>query len=276
MELALGVAGVVGGLLVPTQQIAPGVLMPVVSIGTGGTERSAAGTIVTNWLGLGGRGIDTALMYQDQDVVAQAIRSAHVDRKSLFITSKIPGCSQAEASVQADLKALGTDYLDLLLIHFPQGDCSAAWAALEAFHAKGVLKAIGVSNFRKPELESLLKTAKVVPAVNQIQHNLLQHDDETIAFSRAHNITIEAYSPLGRDSGAIPKNAVVTAIASRHKVTAFQVALKWILQHGHVLTFQSSSAEHQQQDADLFSFSLTGDEMAQLDNLQTEMLHLAV
>ena len=117
----------------------------------------------------------------------------------------------------------------------------------------------------------LLSTARVVPAVNQIELNVLHHDDDTIAFSSAHNITIEAYSPLGRagHSGDIRANAAIHTAATAHNVSTYQVALRWILQHNHVLTFQSSSQEHQQQDADLFRFALTAAEMAALDKQQS-------
>jgi len=169
--------------------------------------------------------------------------------------------------VEKDLKQLNTDYIDLMLIHFPgKGDCSKTWAALENYHAKGVLKAIGVSNFKRSNIESLMKTAKVVPAVNQIKHNVLSHDDDTISSSLAHNITIEAYSPL---KSGISRNRVIQSVAAAHSVSTYQVALKWILQHGHVLTFESKSTAHQKEDADIFNFTLTDDEMSKLDGLQT-------
>jgi len=253
-------------------EIASGVHMPVVSIGTGGLETRAATTIVLDWLAINGRGLDTAWIYKNQDSVREAIAKAGVPRSSLFITSKIPGCLTPKSFVEADLKQLGVDYIDLLLIHSPRPSvgCKATWEVLEEYHAKGVLRAIGVSNFKPQDLEGLLSTAKVVPAVNQIQHNVLRHDDETISFCKAHNITIEAYSPVGRSnhSGDIPGNEEIKAIASNHKVSPYQVALRWILQHGHTLTFQSSSQAHQEDDADLFGFQLTADEMSRLDGLQ--------
>merc|ERR1740121_1435047 len=152
----------------------------------------------------------------------------------------------------------------------PMPLCGQTWAVLEDYHSRGLLKAIGVSNFNVEQLQPLLQTAKVVPAVNQIQLNVLAHDDATVAFCGAHNIMIEAYSPLGRGghSGDIPGNKVIQGIAAAHNVTAYQVAMKWVLQHGHVLTFQSSSASHQKVDADVFGFDLTPQELLQLDGLQ--------
>lgn len=269
-------------LHIPVKEIAPGVEMPVISIGSGGLESLEAAAIVSNWMKLGGRGVDTALVYKDQDVVAKAIKDAGVDRKHVFITSKIPGCFNASQFVEEDLEKLGTDYIDLLLIHSPvcygkmfdclslKWNCSATWAELESYHARGVLKAIGVSNFKREHLEPLLASSHIVPAVNQVQLNVLEHDDDTIAFSQAHNIAIEAYSPLGRGnhSGDIAGNRQIQHIASVHDVSTYQVALRWLFQHGHIVTFQSRSQAHQLADADIFGFNLTAGEMQMLDDLR--------
>lgn len=243
--------------------------MPVISIGDGGEETGSAELITSTWLKLGGRGVDTALDYGNQPDVAKAIAASGVDRKDVFITTKIPGCSNAKSNVEKDLKELGTDYIDLLLIHFPRGGgCADAWSTLEDYHAKGVLKSIGVSHYTRSDIEQLMKTAKVTPAVNQIQLNVLEHDDDMIAASQEHNITVEAYSPIGRGGSDIPDNKAIQQIASSHGVSTYQIAIKWILQHGWTLTFQSSSESHQQSDADVFGFTLADDEMSTLDKLQ--------
>jgi len=257
---------------IPTKEIAPGVHMPVLSIGTGGLERNESLQIASNWLGLGGRGIDTATDYGNQDIVKQAIATAGVKRNDVFITTKIPGCSNARQNIENCLKQLGTDFVDLLLIHFPSGeDCVSTWKTMEDYYKKGKARAIGVSNFERSDLQPLLKAANVKPHVNQIEFNVLEHDEDAFAFSIANNITIEAYSPVGRSTtrGDIRNNAVIKSVAANHKVSTYQVALKWILQHGHVLTFQSSSQAHQKEDADVFGFTLTEDEMSKLDQLST-------
>lgn len=246
--------------------------MPVVSIGVGGNEISSASTIASTWLKLGGRGIDTALSYGDQTEVAKVIAKSGLKREDIFITSKIPGCSDAAANIEKDLQELATDYIDLVLIHFPKGgDCAATWATLEDYHAQGKLKAIGVSHFERSHIENLMKTAKVVPAVNQIELNVLEHDDDQIASSKENGILVEAYCPLGRDgqAGNIPGNKVIQSVAAAHNISTYQVAIKWLLQHGYLLTFQSSSEAHQQEDANVFSFTLSDSEMSQLDGLQS-------
>jgi len=266
-----------GALDIPTRLIAPGVNMPVVSIGTGGVETASAANITSNWLQLGGRGVDTAQIYRDQAVIAQTLAKQGVDRKDVFITTKIMGCALVDHNVQFDLKQLGTDYIDLLLIHFPKfGDCGVAWKILEGYFKRGVLKSIGVSNFKKADLQHILKTSTVVPHVNQIELNVFNHDDDTISFCEANNITVEAFSPIGRNSSWIRSNSVVNTIASRHNVSTYQVAMKWILQHGHILTFQSASEKHQQEDADLFSFTLNTSDMATLDALQNSSTAILV
>ncbi|CAK9019205.1 unnamed protein product [Durusdinium trenchii] len=237
---------------IPTVEIAKGVQMPVMSIGIGGLERSNASEIVANWINQGGRGIDTAR----GPSIDTELAKAGIDRKDVFITTK-------RRVVNPTVKGNALDYIDLLLIHDPIGDCPKAWSILEDYHRQGVLRAIGISNFNASQVDTLMKTAKVTPAVNQIELNVLEYDAEALERSKQLNITVEAYSPVGRSghSGDIRDNQVIKSIAAKHSVSTYQVALKWILQHDNVITFQSSSAEHQAQDADVFRFQLTDEDM---------------
>lgn len=254
-----------------TKEIAPGVFMPVLSIGTGGLESQKAYSIVSDWLALGGTGIDTALNYHNQDSVQRAIEDAHAaTREDLFLTTKIPDCNatQVAQNIEDDLALLNTSYVDLMLLHAPRrGDCLQAWKILEDYYASNRTRAIGVSNFRPSDLEPLLQGGSIVPHVNQIRLNLLDWDKDTIEYCTQHGIVVEAYSPLGRGSGKVVHHPLVEQIATSHKVSAYQIALRWILQHGWIGTFQSSSREHQATDADVFGFSLTLDEMNQLDGI---------
>lgn len=261
--------------------------MPVVSIGTW-TEATKkddvnVSAIVGNWLDLGNRGIDTAYIYFDQKDVAQVIAQHAVPRKDLFLTSKIPTCLGAAATrafVYYDLKKLNTTYIDLMLIHAPGlpgplGGCDATWAVLEEYQAKGVLKSIGVSNWGPKNFEGL--KFKVPPAVNQIQFSVYSHDDATEAYCKTHNITIEAWSPLGdpaRTHRSVFSDPTITGIASSLNISAAQVALKWVVQKGHTLTFLSSNKLHQASDADLFSFSLRDEDLLILDNLNNKSVEV--
>jgi diketogulonate reductase-like aldo/keto reductase len=257
----------------PTKEIAPGIEFPIVNIGTwlAGSKQEDAHEITKNWLALGFRGIDTALIYNDQADIAKAIEESGIAREDLFITSKIPGCAAAAASVDSDLKQLNTDYIDLMLIHSPIGvSCPNTWKVLEDYVAQGKLKSIGVSNFNAKQMQKVMDKATVPIAVNQIEYNVFSHDEDVIAFCDANNITVEAYSPLSGQRGAqsVFTDETVKGIAAAHNVSAAQVALRWIVQRGHTLAVLSSSAEHQANDADLWSFELTDDDMDTLTKLQ--------
>jgi len=274
VKTAPALATDLGKVNIPTKEIAPGVQMPIVNIGTwtsdGSKTKENASAIVGNWVGQGGRGIDTALVYFDQAKVAKAIVDAGLSRKDVFITTKIPGCANAQSGIDSDLNQLNTDYLDLLLIHSHIGlSCAGTWKVLEENVKNGKLKSIGVSNFNKRNLQGILKGATIKPAVNQISYSVFDHDEDTIAFCRANNITVEAYSPLGSQwSGkSVFKDPTVTSIAKAHNVSQAQVALKWIVQRGDALAVLSSNPEHQANDADLWSFTLSDDEMTNLGGI---------
>lgn len=258
----------------PTKEIAPGVELPIVNIGTwlAGSKTEDAHEITTNWLAQGFRGVDTALIYNDQADIAKAIKESGIPREEIIITSKIPGCFAAATSVNSDLKQLDTDYIDLMLIHSPigGGNCPNTWKVLEDYVAQGKLRSIGVSNFNVKQLQQVMDKATIPIAVNQIEYNVFSHDEEIIAFCDAHNITVEAYSPLSGQSGAqsVFKDETVKGIAAAHNVSAAQVALRWIVQRGHTLAVLSSSSEHQANDADLWSFELTDDDMDTLTKHQ--------
>jgi len=227
-----------------------------------------------------GRGIDTAWIYGDQAEIAKTIQQHGVARKDLFITSKllecISGAFGAKRYIEADLKRLNTTFIDLMLIHAPVGDCAKTWSVMEEYHSRGILRAIGVSNFKRKNLEGLIKSAKVMPAVNQIVYNVFSHDEDAIRYCRDKNITVEAYSPLGswvhlKSGQSIFSDPTVKSIAASHNVSTAQVALKWIVQRGDILTVLSSNKAHQANDADLFSpdFRLSDSEMKDLDQLST-------
>jgi len=261
---------------IPTKEIAPGVHMPVVNMGTwtsGSLKRESAYAIASNWLAQGGRGVDTALIYFDQTEVARAIVNSGIAREDIFITTKIPGCADAQIDIDLDLAQLRTDYIDLLLLHSPLGiSCAATWRVLERNVRNGKLKAIGVSNFNKRNLQEILRGANIKPAVNQISYSVFGHNEDTIQFCHENNITVEAFSPLGGAHGgrSVFREPTIKSIAVAHNVSAAQVALRWIVQRGDVMTALSSSKEHQANDADLWSFTLTDDEMTNLNHLSAE------
>jgi 2,5-diketo-D-gluconate reductase A len=266
----------VAQIQVPLKRISSNVSIPTINIGTwldGEPEDPKA--IVSNWVAQGGRGIDTALVYNDQKQVAAALAESKLKREEYWITTKIPGCngeSTATSAVNQDLKALGAAYVDLMLIHSPLGlDCAGTWRALETFHDSGATRASLTSRCATSRSCSRPCACRSPSTVNQIEYSVLSHDDETIAFCRQHNITVEAYSPLGgaHDTGSVFKNPTVLEVASAHKVSPAQVAIRWIVQRGDILAVLSGNATHQVNDADVFNFELSDDEMTKLTSIQT-------
>lgn len=307
-----GIAGVgsdarleVSGI-VPTVAIDRGVGMeiPRVAMGTwpgslpSNISSGELGRALSSWISLGGRHIDTAYVYRNQDTVGKAIADAMaagaVTRDELFVTSKVSGPLGYEKTKQQVLKetlpALGLKYVNLLLMHWPcQHDlfdkCSGkdfledrvqTWRALEELRAAGVVQNIGVSNFHVPHLESLFEAVRTRTGqppnatVNQVPFNIRSHDEALLAWCQQHGIVVEAYSPLGgTDSGlSAMKSPSVIAASKAHHVSAAQVALRWVLQKGVVVVTSSTKPEHMSQDlTPLFDFSLTHAEMTVLSGL---------
>jgi diketogulonate reductase-like aldo/keto reductase len=255
-------------------EIASGVQMPIISSGAWTTYTTKGNTtaIVSDWLRHGGRAINTALFNGDLRDVAKAIEDTHISRKDIFIATMIPGCDDVQSCIDTELKQLNTSFLDLLLIPSTFGKpFSDAWRTLEENIYHGKLKSIGVSNFNKKQLQEIWHKATIKPAVNQISYNVFRHDEDTIAFCRAHNITIEALSPFGYHDGHLNKKSVFTepivlSIAKVHNVTPVQVALKWIVQRGDAVAVLSSNV-FPAENADLWKFTLSDDEMTKLDSI---------
>jgi len=278
---------------IPLKEIAPGVNMPACSIGTGTADKTGddknATTIVRNWLANGGRGIDTAWSYFNQKEVARAIAESGIDRKELFITSKILMCMPKAAltwMVNQNLKALNMTYFDLMLVHTPAGIlnwCASTWEVLEEMLSAGTFRAIGVSNFVRKDIEKLMKTAKVTPALNEVQFNVFHHNDDTSAASKEHNISVHAFSPftdfklpVPSESHTVFHDPIVKQIAGKHNVSAAQVAARWIWQHGNTFVFLSSNPAHQANSADFMGFTLPDEDMKMLDDIQMSQGNLDV
>jgi diketogulonate reductase-like aldo/keto reductase len=276
-------AGLIAGAVesaVPTRTIVPGVEMPIVSLGSGGGSESLNVTeYVREWLSLGGRGIDTAWIYKDEDRVASGIAAAGVKREDLFITTKSMGQNYSDTveQIQANLALLQTDYIDLQLLHFPVHHYNASatklqdqenWRALEDLYHKGVFRSIGVSNFMVDDLQNLAETQRIVPMVNQMQLYVGNHlYDDVIAYCLDKSITYEAYSPLGQ--GQVLNLPELLSIGAAHNKSSAQVALRWIVQRPEkmVLTVQSHDEQYDVEDMNIFDFELTQTEMTTLNQI---------
>lgn len=222
----------------------------------------------------GYRSVDTAAIYGNEEGVGQGIREglreAGISREDLFVTSKVwnadLGYESTIAAYEASLQKLGLDYLDLYLIHWPvEGKFKEAWRALETLYKEGKVKAIGVSNFQIHHLEELMKDAEVKPMINQVEYHPRLTQKELQSFCRDNGIQMEAWSPLMQ--GQLLDQEVLKDIASKHGKSVAQVILRWDLQNG-VVTIPKSTKEHRIiENAAVFDFELTKEDMERIDSL---------
>jgi diketogulonate reductase-like aldo/keto reductase len=219
-------------------------------------------------LELGYRHIDTAQAYGNEASVGAGFRQSGLDRSDVFITTKFnPGSSDPVAELEASLDRLRTEYVDLYLVHWPQGGPTWAWPGMERARSLGHTRSIGVSNFSVTELERVAAIATTAPVVNQINLNPFSYRKELVEEDRRRNLVTEAYSPLG--TGRHLMNPAVQAIAARSGITPSQVLIRWGLQHDFVVLAKSTHREWIAQNADALEFRLSDAQMAELDGLDT-------
>ncbi|MFD1887142.1 aldo/keto reductase [Paenibacillus wenxiniae] len=214
--------------------------------------------------------IDTAAAYKNEESVGKAIRESDVPRDQLFITSKLwnadQGYESTLAAFDATMDKLGLDVLDLYLIHWPvKGKYKDSWRAMEKLYKDGRIRAIGVSNFQPHHLDDLLADAEVVPAINQVEFHPLLTQNELLDYCAQKGIQVEAWSPLAR--GKLFDNDVVKTIADQYGKSPAQVLLRWVLDKGVVVLTRSVKPERIADNANIFDFQLTTDEIDQLSAL---------
>ncbi|MCY8938023.1 aldo/keto reductase [Peribacillus frigoritolerans] len=219
---------------------------------------------------VGYRAIDTAAIYENEEGVGQAIRECGVPREELFITSKVWNTEQGyDTTLKAfedSLKRLGLEYLDLYLIHWPGKDkYLETWRALEKLYKDGKVKSIGVSNFHIHHLENLLANSEVKPVVNQIELHPLLTQVEIRDYCAKHEIKVESWSPLGR--GNLLEEPTINHISKKHGKSPAQVLIRWHLQHDLVVIPKSITPSRIKENAQVFDFSLSLNEMNQIDAL---------
>jgi diketogulonate reductase-like aldo/keto reductase len=246
--------------------------IPAFGLGTWEMHGKKAVEAIKHALDLGCRLIDTASMYDNEAEVGEAIRASGVPRGDVFLTTKVwnteQGYEPTLRACAASLKRLGTDYVDLYLIHSPSGrNRQETWRALLKLHDEGKARAIGVSNYGVRHLEEV-GTRPVTPAVNQIELSPFLQARDIVEACRARGIVVEAYSPLTR--GERLRDKRIAAIAAKHGKTAAQVLLRWGLQHGFVEIPKSARPERVRENADVFDFSLAAADMKALDALDED------
>lgn len=212
----------------------------------------------------GYRLIDTASVYKNEDGVGRGIKALTIPRDELFVTTKIWNTAQrigdVEDSFNRSLERLGLDYVDLYLIHWPVPGCyTDTWKALEKLQTQGRVKSIGVSNFHIHDLEMLKKVSDVVPAVNQVEFHPLFNQPELLSYCRENNIAVQAYAPLAR--GAYLHSQLLLEIGRKYQKTTAQIGLRWAVQQGISVIPKSVHKERIRENAEIFDFSLTREEM---------------
>lgn len=216
----------------------------------------------------GYRLIDTAAAYMNEEAVGAAIAKSGVPREELFITTKLwvqdASYEGAKQAVKASLKKLGTDYIDLYLIHQPLGDYVGAYRAMEEMYKEGTLKAIGVCNFYPHRLLDLCKTVDVIPAVNQIELHPFFAQENAIELMKQYGITPEAWGPFAEGNHGIFTHPVLTEIGNKYGKTAAQVALRWNIQRGVVVIPKSVHKERMEQNFDVWDFTLDDSDMEKI------------
>lgn len=259
-----------------------GVEIPCVGYGTFRTDPAVTARAVKDAIQAGFRHIDTAMIYHNEEGVGQGIKASGVDRKNLFITSKLwntdRGYESTKEAFQKSLDRLGLDYLDLYLIHWPANEKqfgpeasrinAETWRAMEELYEAGKIRAIGLSNFMPHHVAELMKTAKIKPMVDQIEvHPGWSHSEE-IKKIQAMNIQVEAWGPLGGQGATVLTNPTMEKIAAAHGKTTAQVSLRWVIQQGVLPLPKSVHVNRIKENMDVFDFELSDAEMAEISALK--------
>ena len=251
----------------PALRLADGAQMPMLGLGVWQVPDGPSCVSAVRWaLELGYRHIDTAQAYRNERSVGEGLRESGVPREEVFITTKFyPARKDPVAEVERSLKRLGLDHVDLYIIHWPRGGPTWAWPEMERARELGYARSIGVSNFDVGEIDQLLATASVAPVVNQVQFSPYEYRRGLLDACRQERIMLEAYSPLG--TGRHLASETVTRIAQRLARTAAQVLLRWCVQRGVPSIPKSTHRERIAENARIFDFALSDEDMAELDAL---------
>jgi diketogulonate reductase-like aldo/keto reductase len=245
-----------------------GVTMPLVGLGTWRLSGRRGYEAVRYALEIGYRHIDTATMYRNEAEVGQAVRDSGLGRGAVFVTTKLqPGDAGRErAAIDASLRALGTDYVDLWLVHWPPDRRASprVWQEFIAVRNEGLARAIGVSNYGIGQIDELADATGERPSVNQIPWSLSRHDPKLLDAMRERGVVVEGYSPL---KGTNLRDRTLAEVAARHGVAPAQVALRWHIQHGIPVIPKSANHERMTSNLAVFGFSLSDEDMARLDAL---------
>ncbi|MEU0964213.1 aldo/keto reductase [Streptomyces sp. NPDC005917] len=247
--------------------LADGNRIPVLGLGVWQVPDGRVCVDAVRWaLDAGYRHIDTAQAYGNEESVGRALRDSGVPRDEVFVTTKFhPRGNDPVGQAENSLRRLGLEQVDLYLVHWPEGGATRAWAGMERALELGLTRSIGVSNYSVAELEAVMAAGTVPPVVNQVLLNPRNHRRALLDACARFDVAVEAYSPLG--TGRYVGDPTVAGIARRTGRTPAQVLLRWGLQHGFVVIAKSTHRERIHENAQIFDFALSDEDMAELDAL---------
>jgi 2,5-diketo-D-gluconate reductase A len=244
----------------PAVKLNNGLPMPLLGFGTNTLNGELGARCVADAISVGYRLIDTANIYGNEAAVGEGIKQSGIGREELFITSKLwvddYGYETTKNAFQASLDKLGTNYLDLYLLHRPRGDYKASWKALEELYKGGKIKAIGISNFNADQLADLMTAATIHPAINQIETHAFFHEQEAYTQLKTAGIQHQAWSPFAAGRSGIFENKTLSSIGHKHGKSIAQVCLRWHYQRGIVAIPRSSQKAHMIENLNIFDFQL--------------------
>lgn len=244
-----------------------GAHIPVLGLGVWQIPQGTHTESAVHWaLQAGYRHIDTAKLYGNEESVGKAIRESAVPREDVFVTTKLwpTDAFAVEEAFETSLKKLGLEYIDLYLIHWPIPLFGRRiWRQLEKFQEQGLARSIGVSNFSLSQLQDVLAGASIPPSVHQMEYNPFSYEQEVVDFCHKEYIVVEAYSPLTR--GLHLDNSTLEKLAQQYKKSPAQMLLRWALQKGTVVIPKSAQKEHIEENAAVFDFEITAQDMERLD-----------
>lgn len=250
-----------------------GVIMPQVGYGVYQVSPAECERCVSDALSVGYRMIDTAQAYHNEEGVGAAVKNSGIARAELFLVSKIwisnYGYEKAKRSIDESLRKLGTDYIDLMLLHQPFCDRYGAYRAMEEAYKEGKLRAIGVSNFYPDHFIDLASNVEIVPVVNQVETHVFDQQIAAQKYMQEFGTHIMAWAPLAEGRNAFFTNPVLETIGKKYGKSVAQVALRWLLQRGVIIIPKSTHIERMQQNIDIFDFELSAEDMAEIAALDT-------
>lgn len=261
--------------MIPDVRLKDGDAIPQVGLGLWKvTDQNEFRQSVEAAIKAGYRHFDTAQAYGNEQMLPAVLKQLHIKREDVWITTKIAvqnfGYKKVRTSFEDSLKRLQTDYVDLLLLHFPVPLLrKKSWQALEEIKAAGSARSIGVSNYTIHHLEEMKQYVNEMPAVNQVELHVFLQQPELIKYCNQHNVVVEAYSPLAHAKDM--DNPIITAIAEKHHKTYAQIMLRWCIEKDLIVLPKSATPERVGQDIELFNFALDKDDMRQIGKLDRNL-----